>query len=244
MPSISILLKNKIISKYQISRGDTLLIGRNAVNDIVIDNPLVSNQHAKIDSDGNGYLYVDLQSSNGSYKDGRAIKSHWLNNGDSITIGNHILKFSNPKIIKQPEKQPTVINKTVKLDTKKIVELVKLNESNGIHGNKAKSKNVSKLRKPVAVLSYLTGNKMRIQLNGNLIKIGKDPKSDVWVNGFGLGKTAAVINKMTNGWYISYVGGLSKPRVNNAILKQPVKLKNFDIIKIGSTKLQFLLGYR
>jgi pSer/pThr/pTyr-binding forkhead associated (FHA) protein len=78
----------------------------------------------------------------------------------------------------------------------------------------------------------------------NLIKIGKDPKSDVLVNGFGLGQTAAVINKMTDGWYISYVGGFSKPRVNNTILKKPVKLKNFDIIKFGSTKLQFLLGYR
>ena len=244
MPSISILFKNKILSKYQISKGDTLLIGRNAVNDIVIDYPLVSNQHAKIDSDGNGYLYVDLQSSNGSYIDGRVIKSHWLNDGDSIAIGNHILKFSNPKIIKQPEKQPAVINKTVKIDTKKIAGILKLNESRDNHSNKAKSENVSKQKKPVAVISYLTGTKMRIQLNGNLIKIGKDPKSDVLVNGFGIGETAAVINKMSDGWYISYVGGFSKPRVNDTILKKPIKLKNFDIIKIGSTKLQLLLGYR
>ena len=244
MPSISILFKNKILSKYQISKGDTLLVGRNAVNDIVIDNPLVSNQHAKIDSDGNGYLFVDLQSSNGSYKDGRMIKSHWLNDGDSITVGNHILKFSNPKIIKQPEKQPTIINKTVKIDTKKIAEILKSEESRGNPSNKAKSKNASKPRKPVAVLSYLTGNKTHIQLSGNVIKIGRDPKSDVLVNGFGLGRTAAVINKMADGWYISYVGGFSKPRVNNTILKKPMKLKNFDIIKIGSTKLQFLLGHR
>ena len=78
----------------------------------------------------------------------------------------------------------------------------------------------------------------------NLIKIGKDPKSDVLVNGFGIGKTAVVINKMTSGWYISYVGGFSKPRVNNKIFKKSLKLKNFDIITIGSTKLQFLLRYR
>ena len=68
MPSISIIYKNQIVANYQVSKGDTLLIGRNNVNDIVIDSPLVSNQHAKIDSDGNGYLYVDLQSSNGSFK--------------------------------------------------------------------------------------------------------------------------------------------------------------------------------
>lgn len=244
MPSILILFKNKIVAKHQISRGDTLLIGRNNVNDIVIDSHLVSNQHAKIDSDGKGYQYVDLQSSNGSFKDGQIIKSLWLNDGDSITIGNYILKFFNPKIIKQQKKQPSVINKTMKIDTKKMRELIKLSKSNDKHNNKAKRTNVAKRRKTVAILFYLSGNKARVQLNGNLIRIGKDPKSDVLVKGFGIGKTAAAITKMTNGWYISYVGGFLKPRVNKITLKKPIKLNNFDIIAIGSTRFQFLLGYK
>ncbi len=244
MSSISLLFKGKILGNYQISKGDTLLIGRNSVNDIVIDGPLISNQHAKIDSDGNGYLYVDLQSSNGSFMEGRPIKSQWLNDGDTIAIGNYILKFLNPKIIKQRKKTPSSINQTMKIDAKKIRELMKLNKPKDNHNNKAKRKNVSKQRKPVAVLSYLSGNKMRVQLNGNLIRIGKDPKSDVLVKGFGIGKTAAAITKMTNGWYISYVGGFLKPRVNKITLKKPIKLNNFDIIAIGSTRFQFLLGYK
>jgi len=242
MPSISIIFKNKIITKHQISRGDTLLIGRNNVNDIVIDSPLVSNQHAKIDSDGKGYHYVDLQSSNGSFKDGRLIKSHWLNNGDSITIGNYVLNFVNPKIIKQPKKQPTVINKTMKIDANKIRELIKISKSKENFNNKVERRNSSKRRRAIAVLSYLSGNKARVQLTGSLTKIGKDLKSDILVKGFGIGKTAAAISKTVNGWYLSYVGGFSKPRVNNTILKKPVKLNNFDIITIGSTRFQFLLG--
>ena len=68
MPTISLIFKDKILTNYQISKGDTLLIGRNKINDIVIDNLAISNQHAKIESDGNGFLYVDLKSENGSYQ--------------------------------------------------------------------------------------------------------------------------------------------------------------------------------
>lgn len=244
MPSISIIFKNKIVAKHQISKGDTLLIGRNKVNDIVINSPVVSNQHAKIDSHGKGYQYVDLQSLNGSFKDGRIIKSLWLNDGDSINIGNYILKFINPKIIKQQKKQRSVINKTTKIDTKKFREFIKSNKPSNKQNNKAKKANVAKRRKPVAELFCLSGDKRRVQLNGNLIRIGKDPKSDFLVKGIGIGKTAATINKMTNGWYINYVGGFLKPRVNKITVKKPIKLNNFDIITIGSTRFQFLLGYK
>jgi pSer/pThr/pTyr-binding forkhead associated (FHA) protein len=244
MPSISIIHKNQIVANHQISKGDTLLIGRNKVNDIVIDSPLVSNQHAKIDSDGNGYLYVDLQSSNGSFKDGRPIKSHWLNDGDTIAIGNYMLKFLNPKVIKQPQKTPTVINKTMKIDPKRIQEILKTNKRKDNLNVNAKKKSTPKRKKPVAVLFYLSGDKTRLQLNGNLIKIGKDPKSEVPVKGFGIGKTAAIINKLSDGWYISSVGGFFKPRLNNVLLEKTIKLNTFDIITIGATKLQFLLRYK
>ena len=244
MPSISIISKNQIVANYQISKGDTLLIGRNKVNDIVIDSPLVSNQHAKIDSDGNGYLYVDLQSSNGSFKDGRPIKSHWLNDGDIIAIGNYMLKFLNPKVIKQPQKTPSVINKTMKIDPKRIQEILKTNKPKDNLNIKAKKKSAAKRKKPVAVLCYLSGDKTRLQLNGNLIRIGKDLKSEVPVKGFGIGKTAAIINKLSDGWYISSVGGFFRPRLNNVLLEKSIKLNNFDIITIGATKLQFLLRYK
>ena len=105
MPTVSLLFKDKILANYQMSKGDTILVGRNKINDIVVDSLAVSSQHAKIESDGNGFLYVDLQSENGSFVQDQAIKSYWLNDGDTITIGKHKLKFSNPKIKKPIEKQ-------------------------------------------------------------------------------------------------------------------------------------------
>jgi hypothetical protein len=37
------------------------------------------------------------------------------------------------------------------------------------------------------------------------------------------------------------VGGLSKPKVNEKVVKQSAILNDLDIIDIGSTKLQFFI---
>ncbi len=243
MASIRLLFKEKVLGNYQVGVGDTLLIGRDNVNDIVIDNLAVSAQHAKIESIGKGFLFVDLDSENGSYVNNQHSKSNWLNHNDTITIGKHTLQFSNQTNPKQQKIKTSMITRTMQLDSKKIRELMKLNTSESKDNVDAKRADSAKKRAQIAMLSYLSGNKKDVRLMDNLIKIGKDAKSDVLVKGFGVGKTAAVINKMANGWYISYVRGLSKPHVNSAPLKKAVKLNNFDIITIGSTELQFILGY-
>jgi pSer/pThr/pTyr-binding forkhead associated (FHA) protein len=132
----------------------------------------------------------------------------------------------------------------MQLDSKKVRELIKLNKFKDQEINDSSKTNITKRRKLVVMLSYLSGNKEPIQLTKKSIKIGKDVKSDVLVKGFGVGKTAAVINKVANFWYISYVEGLSKPRVNSAALKKTLKLNNLDIITIGSTKLQVLFDFQ
>ena len=242
MPTVSLLFKDKILANYQISKGDTLLVGRNKINDIVVDNLAVSSQHAKIESDGNGFLYVDLQSENGSFMRDQVITSYWLNEGDTITIGKHKLKFSNPKIKKPIEKQSSVINKTMKMDTKRYRELIEKHEQK-IDNDKLSIKNKdNEHHMPVGRLSFLSESKEDLELNAKSVRIGKDPQSDILIKSFAVGKTSAVINKLPDGWYINSVGGISKPRLNNRIIKKSIKLKNLDIISIGSTQLQFLIS--
>ena len=48
--------------------GDPFTIGRSSSSDLVLDSRRVSRQHAMIRGDGaDGYLYYDLNSSNGSW---------------------------------------------------------------------------------------------------------------------------------------------------------------------------------
>ena len=93
MPTITLKFKDSVIGRYPIAKGKSLSIGRRKDNDIVIDNLAVSAHHAKIDSVGDAFVLVDLQSKNGSFVNEQIISSHWLKPGDAISIGKHLLLF-------------------------------------------------------------------------------------------------------------------------------------------------------
>lgn len=90
-----------------------------------------------------------------------------------------------------------------------------------------------------AFLTYLSGGHGEVDLAKKLIKIGKNSGCDIVVSGLGIGKTAATISRRPDGYYLSYVGGLSKLRVNGEVIKESIKLKEFDVVELGSAKMQF-----
>lgn len=59
------------------------------------------------------------------------------------------------------------------------------------------------------------------------------------MSGLTVGATAATISKRPNGYHLSYVSGLAKPRINGKTVKESVALHEFDIIEIGSARMQF-----
>ena len=72
----------------QLSVGTTI-IGRSAVNDMVVDEPGVSRQHAAIRGDRDGYWLMDLGSRNGTFINGTQIGAEpiRLNNWDRVELG-------------------------------------------------------------------------------------------------------------------------------------------------------------
>jgi pSer/pThr/pTyr-binding forkhead associated (FHA) protein len=69
-------------------------IGRLPDNDVRIDNPAVSGHHSLIINILNDSFLEDLNSTNGTYVNGKLIKKHALQHGDVITVGHHQLRFS------------------------------------------------------------------------------------------------------------------------------------------------------
>ena len=67
----------------------------------------------------------------------------------------------------------------------------------------------------VGILAYLAGGNGKILLSGKITKIGRDRTSDVVVKGMLVGRTAATISRRPDGFYLSYVGGAFKPKVNS-----------------------------
>jgi len=89
---IRIQIENNLHKDYDLKPGRSS-IGRSADNDIVIENPLVSNQHARVNYDGNCFL-TDLRSSNGTFLNGKKILHVKLNDGDIINFaGVHAIFY-------------------------------------------------------------------------------------------------------------------------------------------------------
>ena len=67
-------------------------IGRVSGNQIVINDPTISRQHAQLTVQAEGVWIQDLGSSNGTFVNGQRITSStWLKPGDSLQIGTSIV---------------------------------------------------------------------------------------------------------------------------------------------------------
>jgi pSer/pThr/pTyr-binding forkhead associated (FHA) protein len=67
--------------------GDAVTIGRALSNDIVIDHPAVSAQHARLTKSPSGYRIKDLESINGTQINGVSIVDAQLKDGAEIRFG-------------------------------------------------------------------------------------------------------------------------------------------------------------
>jgi predicted component of type VI protein secretion system len=70
---------------------DTVTLGRDITNDIVINDPEVSRHHARLIRTPNGYSYEDLRSTNGSFVNRQRLSAPYqLQNGDLLGLGETI----------------------------------------------------------------------------------------------------------------------------------------------------------
>jgi pSer/pThr/pTyr-binding forkhead associated (FHA) protein len=93
MPKMIISMDGVVINEVQLSKDRTSL-GRRPYNDIVIDNLSVSGEHAVLQMSGNEVFIEDLNSTNGTYVNGRTVKKQMLNNEDIIEIGKYRIQYA------------------------------------------------------------------------------------------------------------------------------------------------------
>ena len=222
MPILTLNHNDKRLGDYRLQIGQSLTIGRRKKNDVVIGDPSVSGHHAKIDSVGDGFVLIDLQSRNGSFVNEQLITTaRWLKNGDVINIGEHALIFQNIEGTKASFEDTDELDKTTVIDTiqyrnmrkksnpTKSINVVRFwNKSQKTSPKKKSIPNISqpdvaqRRKAPVSTLTYLAGGKGKIKLTQKTTTIGKHPKSDIVVKGFWVGKTAVSISKRSDGYYL------------------------------------------
>ena len=94
MPKMIVSIEGVVIKEVQLTKDRTSL-GRRPYNDIVIDNLAVSGEHAVVQLSDSDVHLEDLNSTNGTYVNGKAIKKQLLLNNDIVEIGKYKIKYVN-----------------------------------------------------------------------------------------------------------------------------------------------------
>src|SRR5688572_25921858 len=92
----------------------SVTLGRAMTNDIVLPDARVSRGHARLDCGPEGCTAVDLGSANGIRVNGERVTTAVLAPGDSLTLGDSLLRFERPGASFEPEM--TMINNPAELE--------------------------------------------------------------------------------------------------------------------------------
>ncbi len=102
MARLILSLDGQTLAEYNMTK-ERYTVGRLPDNDIRIDNAAVSGHHSLLINILNDSFLEDLNSTNGTYVNGKLIKKHALQHGDVITIGHHQLRYVDDQADHAPE---------------------------------------------------------------------------------------------------------------------------------------------
>lgn len=92
MPKITITMDGAVVREVEITKTRTAL-GRRPYNDVVIENLAVSGEHAALHLQGSEVTIEDLNSTNGTFVNGKVVKKQLLRYGDVIEIGKYKVQY-------------------------------------------------------------------------------------------------------------------------------------------------------
>lgn len=97
MARLILSLDGQVLAEYNMNK-ERYTIGRLPDNDVRIDSPAISGHHSLIINILNDSFLEDLNSTNGTYVNGKLIKKHALQHSDVITVGHHQLRFMETQV--------------------------------------------------------------------------------------------------------------------------------------------------
>ena len=80
--------------KFRLRAGAIKTVGRAPRADFVVDAPLVSRLHCRLTADDNHVEVLDLDSTNGTYVNGKRIETARLKTGDRLRVGRVELEIA------------------------------------------------------------------------------------------------------------------------------------------------------
>jgi pSer/pThr/pTyr-binding forkhead associated (FHA) protein len=222
MPKMIVSIDGVVIKEVQLTKDRTTL-GRRPYNDIVIDNLAVSGEHAVLQMMGNEVYLEDLNSTNGTYVNGKAVKKQLLQNNDTVEIGKYKIKYIN-------EAASAGFEKTM---------VIKAGAAAGIVAPAAQPGATAPAAAPAAAADANVNAAIKV-LSG--AAAGREVPLVKVVTTIGKpGVAVAAITKRPHGFVVAHVEGGNKPTLNGSpIGAEPVTLKHGDLLELAGTQMQFV----
>jgi pSer/pThr/pTyr-binding forkhead associated (FHA) protein len=237
MARLVLSLDGQVMAEYNMNK-ERYTIGRLPDNDIRIDNAAVSGHHSLIINILNDSFLEDLNSTNGTYVNGKLIKKHALQHGDVITVGHHQLRFVEDDeaqdefektMVIQPSARPVEkVRTAAEVADKASPSLSATAKNRALNADGAAALKKAKLQ----VLSGAFAGR-ELELNKALTTLGRP------------GVQVAAITRRSEGYFIVHVDSGKNddfPLVNGTpIGAQATRLNDNDVIQLAGVKMGFFV---
>jgi pSer/pThr/pTyr-binding forkhead associated (FHA) protein len=204
---------------YLLYPGQQVKLGRANDNDIVLNDPKVSRSHALIEWNGSGFVLRDLNSANGTYVNTTRLAgaTRLLRDGDEIALSQQVLTY----------------------------EIVRA-EQPGISGDSAPVGPFSvESHAPCLVVTAGPDTGRAYPLWGETITIGRESRDATWeirLTDRSVSRPHARLELGEEGYMLVDLESANGTQVNGKLLKEPLQVRNGDVIAVGETQLVFHHG--
>ncbi len=222
---LTLVLPNGGREQFELRKAH-VCIGRAATGDIVLSDPGVSRNHARIECGPAGCVLADLGSVNGTFVNGRQIEQEWLSPGDKIAIGAATLVYERPGAPEDPE--------VTRIDTEEELD-------------------ASLASMPIQTHLQETGlprlavhtpeRTWELPLDRDVVAIGRHPDNDVVIESPRVSRRHARITRWGAGFSIEDLKSDNGTWIDGRRVESRRVLHDCDTVRIGTAALVFKDGF-
>jgi pSer/pThr/pTyr-binding forkhead associated (FHA) protein len=221
MPKISVMLDEVVINEISLTKERTT-IGRRPYNDVVMDNPTVSGEHAILIKTGDQVVIEDLHSTNGTYIGGKAVKQQVLRDGDLMELGKYKIKYDAE--VSNGDYEKTMLFKP----RSSAAPMAASAPATAPTPSPMPAEPAPELHGAIKVLTGPAAGREMV-LTKVVTTVGKP------------GVSVAAITKRRSSFLVHHVEGTDRLTLNGiAVGEEPAVLKHGDRIMLAGTEMQFL----